>query len=494
MIHENLKRTRCGRCSRPSRIGLGRGPDDGELARNPRTTCGRALISLLATSFALCIAGCGDRDATPEDVVPLQWAKTYAAGAFQRANAVYVTADGGYVVAGEIGFGTAVVHGWVLRLNAKGDVLWQKTIGSTDRTTFITSAAPSADGGIAVAGMRSSAQFGGNSDLLVVKLDANGNLVWQHSYGGAGDDIAYALTPTSDGGYVAAGYALSYGAGDADGWVVRLDANGRIVWQRSYGGVGYDRVDAIRQTPDGGFIAAGMTESPGAGHAWLLRIDGNGNVVWSKTFGRGEFSSIAITPDGGAVVAGHRRSFATFSTDPLVLRISAQGDVVWQRSFFAGSSGNQAVGVEAKPGGGAVAVGFLSAVDERMAELFVLSLDANGDVESQSRFGGPGYENANAVQATWDGGYVVVGETSLSFAAIAEAWVLKVDAAGSIPGCAVMATTAMTPSSVSDGGSSFPAIAGVTTASPMASSLVASDTGAVPVGQCFRAGGAPVAH
>jgi hypothetical protein len=406
---------------------------------------------------------------------------------------VNVTADGGYVVAGEIEFGNALIHGWVLRLDATGNVLWQKAIGADDRTITIKAVAPSVDGGIAVAGVTSPAPFGVGGDLLVVKLDANGNIVWQHAYGGADDDIAYALAPTSDGGYIAAGFTTSYGAGDADGWVVRLDSDGQIVWQRSYGGAGYDRVDAIRQTPDGGFIAAGLTESSGAGdHPWLFRIDGNGNVVWSKTFGRGGFSAIGITRDGGAVAAGRRRSFATFSTDPLVLRISAQGDVVWQRSLFAASSDNSALGVEAKPGGGAVAVGYTSPLDARKSELFVLSLGANGDVESQISFGGPGYEGANAVQATGDGGYVVAGETSLSFATVAEAWVLKADAAGVIPGCAVMATTAMTSASESAGGAPFPAIAAATTARLMASSLVAFDTGAMPKGQCFHANGAPV--
>ncbi len=127
----------------------------------------------------------------------------------------------------------------------------------------------------------------GDSDAWVIKLDANGNVQWQKTYGGKGDDYAYSIQQTSDGGYIVAGKTLSFGTGDSDAWVIKLDAKGNVQWQKTYGGEYDDFVHSIQQTSDGGYIVAGYTLSFGAGNdAWVIKLDAKGNVQWHKTYAR----------------------------------------------------------------------------------------------------------------------------------------------------------------------------------------------------------------
>src|SRR5262249_49744603 len=141
-------------------------------------------------------------------------------------------------------------------------------------------------------------------DLWVLKLDAIGNAVWQKSYGGSASDGAGAVRQTPDGGYVVAGYTRSYGAGQFDAWGIKLDADGNVTWQKTDGGTGFDFASDVQPTADGGYIVAGSTTSFGAGSddAWVLKLDANGNVIWQKTYGGADSdgaSAVHTTADGG---------------------------------------------------------------------------------------------------------------------------------------------------------------------------------------------------
>ncbi|MFZ8835339.1 MAG: hypothetical protein ACO2O5_14280, partial [Candidatus Caldipriscus sp.] len=134
------------------------------------------------------------------------------------------------------------------------------------------------------------------------------------TYGGTDDDGAYSVQQTSDGGYIVAGYTASFGAGSWDIFLIKTDANGNIQWAKTYGGTDEDRAHSVQQTSDGGYIVAGVTFSFGTGYsdAFLVKTDANGNIVWAKTYG-GTYSdyaySVQQTSDGGYIVAGHTNSF-----------------------------------------------------------------------------------------------------------------------------------------------------------------------------------------
>src|SRR5262249_16268409 len=151
-------------------------------------------------------------------------------------------------------------------------------------------------------GVKSSANYG-SADYWVVRLDSNGNKLWDQSYGGSGNDSLYSLQQTSDGGFIMGGPSSSTPAanktslnfGNSDFWLVRIDANGTKLWDQSYGGIGYDALFSVRQTTDGGFILGGYSSSTPSGTKttpnygdndyWVVRLDANGNQLWEQTLG-----------------------------------------------------------------------------------------------------------------------------------------------------------------------------------------------------------------
>jgi len=170
------------------------------------------------------------------------------------------------------------------------------------------------DGGYIVAG-RTFYLGGGGWDILLIKIGTNGDVQWAKTYGGTSDDWAYSVQQTSDGGYIVVGGTLSFGAGWYDIFLIKTDAFGNVQWAKTYGEAGDDGAYSVRQTSDGGYIVAGYTWSFGAGgDILLIKTDANGNVQWAKTYG-GTGNDVAYsvqqTSDGGYILAGWTTSFAS---------------------------------------------------------------------------------------------------------------------------------------------------------------------------------------
>jgi hypothetical protein len=179
------------------------------------------------------------------------------------------TSDGGYAITGLTKSFSAGGHDvYVVKLDATGNLQWTKTIGGPESEEG-NSLIQTSDGGYAITGFTES--FGtGELDVYVVKLDANGNLQWTKTIGGPESDGGNSLTKTSDGGYAIAGYTSSFGAGEWDVYVVKLDANGNLQWTTTIGGKKEDIGASLIQTSDGGYAIAGFTQSFGAGEVGCL--------------------------------------------------------------------------------------------------------------------------------------------------------------------------------------------------------------------------------
>jgi len=369
-----------------------------------------------------------------------EWAKSYGGAKDDYAYSIQQTSDGGYIVAGSTrSFGVGWDDIWVLKLNANGDVVWQKIYGGS-AYDYANSIQQTSDGGYIVAG--STWSFGaGNYDIWVLKLDANGTVVWQKTYGGSDWDRAYSIQQTSDGGYIVAGETYSFGAGN-NFWVIKLDANGTVVWQKTYGGSWNESAKSIQQTSDGGYIVAGWTRSFGVGwdDFWVLKLDANGDVVWQKIYGGPGYdyaNSIQQTSDGGYIVAGETYSFGAGGYDFWVLKLNANGDVVWQKTY-GGSYDDYAKSIQQTSDGGYIVAGYTDSFGVGWTDIWVLKLNANGDVVWQKTYGGSSSDYANSIQQTSDGGYIVAGCGAGDF------WVLKLDANGEIPNCGYMGTSIAT--------------------------------------------------
>ncbi|OGF63671.1 MAG: hypothetical protein A2Y62_02155 [Candidatus Fischerbacteria bacterium RBG_13_37_8] len=184
----------------------------------------------------------------------IEWQKTYDRVGEDNAYSIIATSDGGYVVAGET-FSQGGNDMWLLKLNASGTIVWEKIYGFLYYFDYAAAIQQTTDGGYIVAGGTEVYQSTGRN-AWVLKLNASGNITWQKIYAGENNDYAYAVKQTSDGGYIVAGLTTSFGAGSADGWILKLNSNGNIAWQKAYGGSDEDYINSIIQTSDGNTLFA----------------------------------------------------------------------------------------------------------------------------------------------------------------------------------------------------------------------------------------------
>jgi hypothetical protein len=171
---------------------------------------------------------------------------------------------------------------WVVKVNDTGSVMWNKSYGwlRDDVGEAITS---TPDGCYMIAGYTNSIGKG-NYDFLLLKIDSSGNVLWYRTYGGSQADTADAIESVP-GGYIVAGNTLSFGANNSKAWVLKVDLNGNLIWDKMIGGSDYDMPTSIIVSAYGGYVIGGWTTSYGAGERdfWIFKLDSNGNLQWSRT-------------------------------------------------------------------------------------------------------------------------------------------------------------------------------------------------------------------
>lgn len=263
-----------------------------------------------------------------------EWTRTFGGPQDDEGYSVVQTSDGGYLVAGATSsFGAGGRDIYLVRTNSMGNTIWTKTLGglSSDGAWSIVQ---TSDGGYALAGWTFSHGPGPIGNAWLVKIDTAGNQQWHSWFGGTGVDRAHEVKQTSDGGYILTGYTSSSGAGLDDMLLVRTDSLGNLIWSKTFGGSGRDYGQSVIQTDvDGGFLVAGYTLSFGAGgeDMWLVRVDVNGNLVWQKTLGGSSADvaySVQQTIDGGFIVAGYTLSFGAGVHDVWLVKIAPTGTLV----------------------------------------------------------------------------------------------------------------------------------------------------------------------
>jgi predicted secreted protein len=307
----------------------GTGYDSGSSVAN--TTDGGYIILGTTDSF-----GAGGKDlwlVKANEHGNMQWNMTYGSAGDDGATSLVETTDGGYAMAGawnySIGPLTSFSDAWLIKTNASGDVEWNQTYGGTN-ITGLTSLVETADDGYAMAGYTYSTS--GGWDLWLAKTDALGDMEWNQTYGGTGQDSAESLVVTSDGGYALAGYTGSFGAGAWDFWLVKTDAAGNMEWNQTYGGTTDDGAYSLVKTSDGGYALAGFTGSFGAGgyDFWLVKTDAAGNMEWNQTYGGEDWEkalSLVATSDGGYALAGGTYYWDGFNNpDFLLIKTDEYGD------------------------------------------------------------------------------------------------------------------------------------------------------------------------
>jgi uncharacterized delta-60 repeat protein/uncharacterized repeat protein (TIGR02543 family) len=357
-----------------------------------------------------------------------QWARTYGGSNSDEAESIQQTSDGGYIVAGGTdSFGAGENDIWVLKLSSMGEIEWQKTYGGSG-DDFAHSIQQTSDGGYIVAGSR-------EGDFWVLKLSPDGEIEWQKTYGGIGDDFAHSIQQTSDGGYIVAGdiglFSGGYGA-----WVLKLSSTGDIEWKKTYAGT--FETPSIQQTSDGGYIVAGRAYfDSGYPDFWILKLSSTGEIEWQKTYGGSDSdgaSSIQQTGDGGYIVIGETSSFGAGFSDFWIFKLSPDGEIEWQKTY-GGSGWDQIPSIQQTSDGGYIVAGNDHG-GGGYGDFWILKLSPDGEIEWQKTYGGSGDDFAHSIQQTSDGGYIVAGYTMSWGAGSYDFLVLKLSSDGIInPRC-----------------------------------------------------------
>jgi len=324
------------------------------------------LVSLLVSLMSVSVVN-------TQEAPEVEWEKTFGGSEDDEAYSVQQTSDGGYIIAGY----TSYYGAYLIKTDESGHKQWEKIFNPTGNTPAIAySVRQTSDGGYIVVGGAHQSPF----DAFVIKTDNKGDTLWTQILGllWLWDEF-YSVQETTDGSYIIAGYTESYsGAGRADVWLIKTDASGETLWEKTFGGSDNDYGYSVQQTSDGGYIIAGKTSSFGAaGQLYLIKTDASGNKQWEKTFGGNGVAtgwSVQQTSDGGYIIAGGTGS----PDDP----------------YGCG-------------------------------DLYLLKTDASGDKQWEKTFGGSENDEAYSVQQTSDGGYIIAGKTCSFGAGYYDVYLIK---------------------------------------------------------------------
>jgi hypothetical protein len=430
----------------------------------------RYLTLFLSVYILIACTGDDSNSGVPEDSVfdgELVWVKTFGGTNEDDAIDIVEADDGGYVVLGFTNSTDGDITGkinpdqdyWLLKLNQGGDKIWDKTYGGSQNDQA-TSLSKTNDGGYIISGYTSSfdgdvSENAGFQDYWIVKVDSQGEIQWEKSFGFVGQDQAYKVIPTTDGGYFVSG-TLQVGEGGSNGegndvtnnnqnsrnsqhslgdyWGIKMDADGNKIWRRYFGGTQADLNKDVIETDDGGFLLIGVSDSPdfdisnaiGADDFWVIKLSATGEKVWEQSYGGFETDrafSIARADDGNYLLSGESRSLGGDVSNPKgggdiwIVKINASnGSILWEKSF-GGAEFDTSRGVK-NLGNGSFAIAGSSRSTGGDAsnnyganDAWLLIVNENGALEYETNIGGSDIDFGNNVTGTSNNEIVFVGST-----------------------------------------------------------------------------------
>ncbi len=266
-----------------------------------------------------------------------EWNKTYGGAAFDFPYGIVQTSDEGYVIATyTTSYGPPGTNLRIIRLDAEGDTLWTSVLPNTNQH-LVNSAGcilQTEDNGYIIAAYGWKPPKA--NQVVVIKTDSLGIPEWTKDFGGSVDDFGGTIQKTSDGNYIVSGYTYSYGSGACDGYIIKINSTGDSLWTKVYGASSFDSFRFIQITSDGGYIAAGTTQSYGSGEqAWVVKTDSAGNEQWSKAIGGSEneaFEGAAETVNGEYFLSGSTNSFGSGGHDAFFVRLDREGNITSAKS------------------------------------------------------------------------------------------------------------------------------------------------------------------
>jgi len=412
------------------------------------------------------------------------WTMTYGGKYEDGVRYFQQTSDGGFILPGWRYHSKSNYDALIIKLDPRGDIEWQKTYGMGTYAGLISIQETVGGGYIGSGWIYPDPSNLDNRDMWILKVDSNGGIEWQKRYGGSNSEEGRSILQTLDEGYIVAGYTYSFGLLGV--WVLKLDSFGNVQWQKTFGGWGIE-IRSILQTPDEGYVLTAMTDSYGAGgyDAWVLKLDKNGNSEWQKTYGgnQGDFGgAIYRTSEGEYILVGSTESFGAGDADGWVLKLDANGNIQWQKAY-GGANGDWLIAIRQTSDGGYLAAGGTSSFGAGEGDGWVLKLDLNGNIEWEKTLGGKKYDGFLRIEETSDA-YILAGETKSFGAGGYDIWVSKIEKDGNTGNCSAAANSAATVTDTTATQTNISAVGEDSTASPQTTNASATETDVIPKALC----------
>ncbi|KYK21629.1 hypothetical protein AYK24_08855 [Thermoplasmatales archaeon SG8-52-4] len=360
----------------------------------------------------------------PVNPTNVTFMKTFGGTKDDSGCSVQQTTDGGYIITGATGsFGTGNYDVWLIKTNKYGNMVWYRTFGGTNsdegRCVQQTS-----DGGYIITGGTSS--FGaGNADVWLIKTDSTGNMEWNKTFGGTKHDGGYYVQQTTDSGYIITGTRDAYSIDEGNVWLIKTDSTGNMEWNKTFGGTKRDEGYCVQQTNDSGYIITGLTFSfgGGGGDIWLIKTDNGGNKLWDGTFGIGMGNCVQQTNNGGYIITGVK------GIDVCFIKTDSNGKPMWDKTF-GGAKSDWGYYVQQTTDGGYILTGKTLSFGAGNGDVWLIKTDDNGYRMWNKTFGGTEFDYGKCVQQTTDGGYILTGGTRSFGAGKSDVWLIKTDKEG----------------------------------------------------------------
>ena len=356
---------------------------------------------------------------------------------------------GGYIesVDGDIEENNGVIDYWIIKNDEGGDLLWVKNFGGTS-VDILTTILATNDSGFIAGGYTYSNDGDvsgnhGSTDYWVIKVDAEGNLQWQRTYGGSSTDILRSINITSDEGYILTGDARSddgdisehHGTTDeSDYWIVKIDSEGEIEWEHSYGGTDDDEPKSMLVLSNGDLVVSGWSKSNdddisfnhGDRDVWVLKLDAYGNILWEKSYGsNGDdycYSSVCTnannlifsgsTDSNNGDVTGYHGGFY----DVWVFMTDSVGNLEWSKTY-GGNDEEQSFDIVRTVDSNFIFTGYSFSSDDDVLinygedDAWVVKIDSLGNLIWQLSLGGTDRDQLYSIIEADEDTYMLAGAT-----------------------------------------------------------------------------------
>ncbi len=340
------------------------------------------------------------------------------------------------------------------------NIAWQKSLGGTGNDEAY-SIWQTNDQGYIVAGSSESddgnvSGNNGNKDCWIVKLDSQGDIEWETNIGGSNNETVHDIAQTADGGFIVGAFSSS-SDGDVSGnngmrdfWIVKLNGSGSIEWENNIGGSSDDILESIIQSSDGGYVAVGFSSSDefdvsGQSDAWIVKLNASGVFQWETNLGGSQRDiafSVDQTTDQGFIIAGYTET-GDNKRDMWIAKLDAIGNFSWENSFV-GTENEEAESIEQTSDGGYIISGYSGSNDGDIGEnkggndAVIIKTDMAGNMQWKKIFGGTRSEGISDIHQTNDGGYIAIGSSSSNDVDVTDNngatdfWILRLQSNGDI--------------------------------------------------------------